>query len=236
MQKTMKTSLIRIIAAALAIWACCYMTACKETVVMYEDSDKIYFPKDSLYYTFGTSALSVTSYTYHYPVKVLGNKSSKSRRFKVSVVADRTTAVAGTHYAALESEYEMAADSVNGFVPIVINRAALDNISEFKLVLQVESNADFGLRVANKRIAIFQFTNALAEPKWWSRGKSYLGDFHPYKYLKFIEIAGYEIPNKISEWTDNQYKYLKVFKQVKAYFEAHPTEGVVFPSNVVWPV
>lgn len=220
----------------LAISICLLtLQACNNDSVMYEEGARIYFPVDSMHYSFGDKALNYTQHTFEFPVRILGDISKQTRKFKVTLDASKTTAEAGKHYKALSAEYEVAIDSVNTVIPIELYREKLGDTEEYLLTLKLEANDDFELGVRESLTAVFAFGNVLLEPKWWSSCKRYVGPYHPAKYQKFIEIHGEALPDKYSSYNDRKMYYLSIFKQVKTYFEENPQEGVFFP-DVTWPL
>ena len=77
------------------------------------------------------------------------------------------------------------------------------------------------------------FTNRLDQPDWWTELSHWLGEYNVRKYQKFIELWGSPITKEDIE--ENKYAILRVFKEVKLYFEENPVCGVTFP-DVEWPV
>ena len=77
------------------------------------------------------------------------------------------------------------------------------------------------------------FTNRLDPPDWWTELSHWLGEYNVRKYQKFIELWGSPITKEDIE--ENKYAILRVFKEVKLYFEENPVYGVTFP-DVEWPV
>ena len=71
------------------------------------------------------------------------------------------------------------------------------------------------------------FTNRLDQPDWWTELSHWLGEYNVRKYQKFIELWGSPITKEDIE--ENKYAILRVFKEVKLYFEENPVYGVTFP-------
>ena len=101
------------------------------------------------------------------------------------------------------------------------------------LRLELVETEDFRLGVIEGRAVSVCFTNRLDQPDWWTELSHWLGEYNVRKYQKFIELWGSPITKEDIE--ENKYAILRVFKEVKLYFEENPVYGVTFP-DVEWPV
>ena len=95
--------------------------------------------------------------------------------------------------------------------------------------LQLAETGDFRLGVAENRAVKVGFTNRLDCPGWWNELSKWLGEYNVRKYQKFIELYGRPITDK--DIAENQTGILRVFRQVKAYFDENPDTGSSFPMS-----
>ena len=95
----------------------CWMASCNQDIdFAYKGKARIQFRhyttdyngnrhySDTLTITYGLQPDSITIDTAKVVVEFLGTPSEQSRTYYVSVVADSTTAIAGTHYEAIAHE------------------------------------------------------------------------------------------------------------------------------------
>ena len=110
----------------LIVFAACLLAGCDENGESgyYEDIDRVYFVKDSLICRLGEMLMDVETYTVQVPVKVLGEPLGESRKFKVNVNKDLTTAPEDV-YTLLPGEFVMDKDSVNAYIPIELLRSKI---------------------------------------------------------------------------------------------------------------
>ncbi len=77
------------------------------------------------YFLSGLYPGEVREDTLKLPVEYLGNGSDRDRTYKVSIVADSTTAVEGVHYLAFNSLQTFRANELTDTLYIVVLREAL---------------------------------------------------------------------------------------------------------------
>ncbi|MHC1781095.1 MAG: DUF4843 domain-containing protein [Bacteroidales bacterium] len=105
--------------------------------------------------------------TIFVPVRILGNRSSFDRPFRVSVITSKTTAVKESHYTNLNNEYIMPSDSGLVYIPvIVLNSDPALSINPVTLGLKLEANEHFGSNPQMQSLLI-TFSNTISEPVWW---------------------------------------------------------------------
>jgi hypothetical protein len=101
------------------------------------------------------------------PARIMGNRASFARTFRVTVISAKTTAVAGTHYVPLNPEYTMPADSGLIYLPVIVkNSDPALSLNPVKLALLIEANEYFGSN-PKMQSAIITFSNTINEPSWW---------------------------------------------------------------------
>lgn len=177
------------------------LSACKKAVELtYQSPDNVYFdftdPKDdkkrpdSISYSFALFP-EKSSDTILLPVRIAGLRKSVDRKFKLTVIDSATTAVAGTHYKALEADYTIPADSGSVKVPIIIYSTdpAL-TAKSVRMKFRLVASADFAVTTVAFDTAKVIFSNRLEQPTWWNTWASELGGYSRVKHELFIRTAG----------------------------------------------
>lgn len=226
----MKTTYtILFFAAAVLIAAACD----RKESFPYSGDDKINFANDSLYFSFGAEPFSVVDTTLLIGVEIIGLPREYDREYRITLDSEHTTARLGDHYDALQEFYPLPANASSADVPVHIHRLNLDDETVYTVRLQLVETEDFRLGVVENRAVKVCFTNRLDCPGWWNELSKWLGEYNVRKYQKFIELYGRPITDK--DIAENRYGILRIFKQVKAYFDENPEYGVIFP-DVEWIV
>ena len=192
--KLQKYRSLALIAPMLAV-----LGACSPTDYMtYDISDQgVYFTRDTLTYSFSVTPIEVKSYTFKVPFRVMGTIASESRPVAFEVVDTATNAVEGVQYTI--GQAVMPADSIDGYIPVVILRDGLegnytDGYTKYRLTLRLTTNEYFRPMLDSAaQWRTLTFDNAIEQPNWldaygnkvWS--KSELGVWHPYKFIKMVE-------------------------------------------------
>lgn len=220
---------ILVIASAALIAASCDY---KESFV-YNDTERINFTTDSLYYSFGAQPFSVEHADMAIEVEIIGVPAEHDRTYRIHTDDTRTTAVAGEHYDPLQEICTLPAKASSATIPVRIHRRSLDDETVYALCLELVETEDFMLGATEYRSLKICFTNRLDCPDWWNELSHWLGEYNIRKYQKFIELYGNPITS--ADIKESKYAILRVFKEVKRYFEEHPELGVLFP-DVDWVV
>lgn len=199
----------------------------------FEGNNQVYFAlkntSDTLYnYSFGTAPTSVTRDTVAVTVKLAGVKKSTAQHFKV-VVDPSSSAQAGVHYEALNSDQIIPADSLSATFPVVLLRKNLSSTQNdnIRIVLRLEATNDLGVRFPNMTKRIITFDNVLEKPYWWDypiMKAMGLPDYTPAKYrmlLSYYDSDPSLIVNAIRNPRQQTQLYRNIQK-VKAYFLANP--------------
>ena len=152
---------------------------------------------DSTLFSFGLIPSEVREDTLKLPVEYLGNGSDRDRTYKVSIVADSTTAVEGVHYLAFNSLQTFRANELTDTLYIVVLREALSKDyaegENIRLELKLEATDDFALGLDGGIQRKIVFNDFMAEPTWWQGSLSgSFGFYHPKKWKFLIEEIGDE--------------------------------------------
>lgn len=181
-------------------------TACDDEVdYPYEGKDRIQFQhytldgndnrhySDSLVFSFGLTPDSVRVDTLKLVMEYTGFISDRERTYYVSVDQDSTTAVAGTHYAAIEHKQTFRPGELTDTLRVVIFRDALPNDytsgenARLELVVEPSEDFDLGLRGGLRKKILLN--NYMSEPAWWRKElNNYFNFFHPEKWKFLITL------------------------------------------------
>lgn len=202
--------------------------------IYYDSVARIYFEDEQTDYSFGDKPLSIEETIVEIKVRIMGESTTATRRFKVEVDEEETTAIEGVQYEALPSDFEVLQDSIYGYIPVKLLRSGIDGTVEESLMITLHliDGGDFVTGVKESLSTKLKFNNYLEEPSWWSWIGYYVGDYAPEKYQKYIEIHGSPIDE--SYLGNNFLSVVSEFYQVKLFFDANPDLGVHFPEDTEW--
>lgn len=201
----------------------------------YDNQYRIYFPQDSIHYSFGDKPVEMEHYTVRVPVNILGLPTREGMKLKVAVDGEKSTAPAGC-YTPIPEEITVGGDSVVAYVPVELIRKEIPSETDttFRLVLKLESNADFELGIRERLTATVTFGNFLAEPTWWVGLQDFfLGPYQKEKYQKLMELWGGPISE--DDFYMESARIVSLSKEMYDYFQLHPEYGMIFPEYVFWP-
>ncbi|MBS0031492.1 DUF4843 domain-containing protein [Chitinophaga sp. 22321] len=196
---------------AISIWGWVLLVACsKQHDLTYQLPDNIYFDftnevkhtrVDSFFFSFALYPDRTTD-TLYLPVRISGKRVSADRWFKIKIVDAATTAIAGTHYKALDTAYRMPADSGTARVPVILfgtDPALLKKSVTIKL--QIIASGDLLNTFPALDTAKITFSNRLEQPAWWVVWRGELGEYSRIKYELFIRTSGtVDLPLDQSDW------------------------------------
>lgn len=214
----------------------------------------IYFETDSINYSFSVTPIEVTNYLLKVPVEIMGAPTANDRVFTAEVIADKSTAVAGTHYS-INGDMLIPKDSINGFIPVLINRNSLGN-ADFKIQFKLIAKNGFEpVNKPNTEIKVV-FNNRVEPPTWkdWQGKPTWpdfkLGVWNPITYIKFIELFrameqkapetydamvgrfGNDLANVDFGWPwdyDNTMTKYILIPMYQYFVEQHPELGIKIP-------
>lgn len=198
--ETMKKHNIGIKAAGLfcALAAGMLASSCSEEYMTYDTGySGIYFPNDTMRYSFGVTPTDIREKEFRIPVCLMGAPSAENRTFTYRIDKEKTTAEEGVHCSILSPTIE--ADSVRGYIPVVIHRNTLagdyqNGYVRYRLELRlVDDNTFTPTLNAKNQVCVLFFDNAVDQPEWldasnkkvWNEKK--FGVWHPLKLIKMVE-------------------------------------------------
>ncbi|MDO5664099.1 MAG: DUF4843 domain-containing protein [Bacteroidia bacterium] len=209
----------------------------------YESNNKVYFhfaeQSDTLTrYSFGTEWVEYTRHIVKVPVRISGLPANKALTFKVSVDTDESTAIANKHYTPFSGEFQVPADSVNGYMEVEVWRENLpaDKMDSIRLVLRLESTSDLQTTFSQYTKAVITIDDYLEEPYFWVWYSYYWGPYSRAKYIKFLEYYDgdpkkFEATLAEGDFYGMQANFVKVYE----FFKAHPEYNEVLPDFLFNP-
>lgn len=150
-----------------------------------DDADPENSRRDSIVYTFAYD-MSKAQDTVFIPVRLSGVRESRERQYRVAVEPDSSTAIAGTHYEALQPSYPLAADSGITFLPLVVYNTADLEENAVSLILKLRASDDFGIENPSLIRAKVVVSAQLEQPTWWSM---WLGAYSRTKHQLFLLVT-----------------------------------------------
>lgn len=186
--------------------------ACEKELATYSETDGVYFSltvsnvrTDTSKVTFAYAPEDVTDTTILVPVRTRGYLQDQDRPFRLKVVEENTTATAGVHFTALQTEYSIPAGTNIFQLPVTLHRTADMLADTFQIQLELLPNEHFDLKLSDEiintttkeKVSLTRFTiqvnDVLAKPKaWWDH---MLGTFSRKKILLIAEISGEPLAN-----------------------------------------
>jgi len=153
------------------------LAACQKAAYMpYHSSDNIYFnfdddattDRDSIVYTFAYTPGKEAD-TIWLPVRISGHRIDSSRTYKVAVTDSGTTAKVGTHYAALQPQYTMPANTgIDSFPLVIYSSDTLLTTYSVALNLHLVATSSLGTAFPSLIKARIIISNKLEKPIWWN--------------------------------------------------------------------
>ncbi len=186
----------------IVIIACVAGISCtKNERMIYSELEKIYFSQynstmDSLNYSL---IASPEVDTVKLSVKLLGNKLTESKKFKLSVIGSLTDAVEGTHYKTLEEFYEFPVGQFIYELPIIVYKTD-ESLNEKTVTLAVKLEDTGDLKTAYEdRIKVRIILSNMFSPPvgdgYYGNMTQFIklfGEYSRVKHQKIIELAGHD--------------------------------------------
>lgn len=224
-----------------------FLFACKK------NEQLVYSMKDNIYLNYGKDDSSSVTYSFALhpelgmdtvwvPVIISGERVKRDRKFALTLLANKTTAVKELHYEVLKSFYVMPADSGTVRIPLVIKNIDTGLVSRsvtlsFEVSGGEDFNADLPLKIRSKSLL---FSNRLERPLWWNDWQNTIGAYSRVKHQLFLLTSGtvdlvlYSKPNFYLEiprnlfYIDNTRTFLK---DPFSWVAKHPERGFVLTKR-----
>ena len=222
----MNKILFLIIILFCLVWQSCEQDPSFE----FKDEGKIYFkyPKkltawgtesdifiDSLMYSLYGKDLPDLKDTFWVQVQIMGNRENFDRKYKVVVVEDSCSGKEGVDFETLNDFYFVHQGAGVDSFPLKFNKKAFEKVLCRNVLLQLIPTEDLGIAFVEFEKLRINFSAYMLEPDWWWAFSMYLGQYHPLKYDKVIEVYG---GTDIDPYGNNPY-CVYVANVVKKWFE-----------------
>lgn len=176
------------------------MVSCKQNErLMFDGDSKIYFHRTSIQTDTLAFALLAkeNGHEFDVPVRISGYMLSSERKYKVEVIADKTTAEEGIHYE-LEQEFSFPADTFASSFKVKLFKTdpELATSSKFLSLRLVPSDLDVAYE--DRSSIVILLTTALRAPVgtgYWGDLRAFTNWFGPYsrkKHELIIEMTGHD--------------------------------------------
>ncbi|MGN7783117.1 DUF4843 domain-containing protein [Niabella sp. 22666] len=186
---------IKILLSRKGVYLLCMVllaAGCKKAEPLtFDHAANIYFDlsqqqKDSISYTFAYDLAKATD-TINIPVTISGKRISQDRFYTAYVETDSSTAVPGTHFKPLESQYTIPALEGRTVLPLIVyNRPDLEDSSR-TIVVKLRASRDLGIEnpaIIRARVVL---SARLEQPAWWSM---WCGAYSRTKHQLFLIVTG----------------------------------------------
>ena len=158
----------------IGFW-CLLLAGCQENEMnTFDHNGAVYFQLasnwsdgvDSVVYSFAGKVIEQD--TIWLQVDLMGEAVDHDRSVKLAVDAENTTAVEGTHYAALQPSYILPAGAYQMQIPVVLyNKDPQLEEQSFQLAIQLEPTQDLQLGLTARTKARIVLTAMLVKPSYW---------------------------------------------------------------------
>jgi Domain of unknown function (DUF4843) len=165
-----------------------FMSCKKSSLEVYQNNPRMFFSQAEVVYSFATKSSKLLQDTVLFRLNYIGLSLNAALDAKISVVAQKTTATAGTDYELLD-KYFMPAKKFSDSLRVVVKRTPGIAVTPVKLVLLLEGTPAYeaGLNKNGKEIT-FTISNILVKPdSWESYLVPYFGAYSKAKYRFIID-------------------------------------------------
>ena len=199
------------------------------------------YPLDSLYFSFATVADNPASVTMAIPLRTIGQKYSKDRRFELRVKETETSIDRDLWYI---SAPIIRANRFEDTLYLTLKNDVVLQDCVQTLTLDLIEDDEFKLGKVGQTSCRFIITDQLLEPAWWTEWAVFLGPFRQQVFRKWIELyqpgvdptlpfsdddkPGFYWDNMPSVAVKERYPVTFMYIELlKLYFEEH----VVYPGG-----
>lgn len=178
-----------------------FFTACEKDLDSYKNDPGIYFFERGTdlnqtritfkSYSFLLSPLDVTKDTFFIKVKIMGETAAYDRVVRGQAIDSGTTAKAGVHYEFIDGI--VPADSIIGYLPVVLYRTADIKDSSMTLNLSIATTKDFHAGVTEDNSFTLSWSDNVVKPSNWDGFISlsaYFGTYSTVKWRFIISVTG----------------------------------------------
>lgn len=198
-----------------------FLTACEKDIASYNNDPRVYFFERNTdltqsritfkSFSFLKLPAEVTQDTFLIRVKIMGETAPYDRIVRGQAIADSSTAIAGQHYDFIDGI--IPADSITGYLPVVLYRTADIADSAVTLNLRIAPTKDFKTGVTEDNFFTLTWSDNVIKPSNWDGFISlstYFGTYSAVKYRFIISVTGIEqfplqqsgrVPPKDGEFT-----------------------------------
>jgi hypothetical protein len=233
--QNIKLAILLLFAGALA--------SCEKDIAAYNDEARVYFFERNTdltqtrvtykSFTFLLLPFDVVKDTFLVRVKIMGNKSSSDRVVRGRAITSGTTAKEGIHYQFIDGI--VPADSIYGYIPVVLLRTADIKDSSVNLNLGIAATKDFQPGVGEDSSIVLSWSDNVVKPSNWDGIISltyYFGTYSAAKWRFIIATTGVDkfplqqsgrVPPAPGEYTNAGMLDLKAVLKaaLQAYNDAH---------------
>jgi hypothetical protein len=213
-----------------------FMACKKSSLEVYQDNPRMYFSAAEVTYSFATKSSKLLQDTVLFRLNYIGLSLESPLPAKISVVAAKTTATAGTDYVLLDS-YGMPAKKFKDSLRLVVKRTPGIAVTPVKLVLLLEGTSTYeaGLNKNGKEIT-FTISNILTKPdSWESYLVPYFGAYSKAKYRFIIDtLEMSDFPYDMTRNGQLLYLKTKLALALTAYEKVHGPLIDAETGNVVF--
>lgn len=200
----------------LTLFLLLFASCKKESIMTYQGTNDVYFRAnyvnsvDTGIVSFGFALTSVKDSIVKIPIAVMGQVSKEARSVKI-IVADSSTAIAGTHYDALP-DFKIGAGRTVDTLLLKVHRTPDLQQKGVTIVLALMDNNEFATNMKTKTTnsitgAYFSFikyrinlNDIFEKPKYWY--EPYVGTFSRKKVYLMSQVLGIT-PQQINEVTSS---------------------------------
>lgn len=196
---------IMIFAAALAVCGCS-----EDKIEAYSAANYVQFAETSDKEQTVSFVFTPTATELKAPLHTVmsGAPGSGAQEFKVEVVADETTAIAGTHYV-MPAALAFPAGEVVTAPEITFKKTDDMDTKSYKLTLRLVPNANFELGEVACRTHTYVVHNMISRPEWWTGGvstsveRAYFGKYSDAKFRLIIQVLG---TGEMEDYTASEFR------------------------------
>lgn len=196
-------------------------TSCEKDISEYKNDPRVYFFERSTdlnqtritfkSFSFLLQPLEVTKDTFLIKVKIMGETAPYDRIVRGQRIDSGSTAKAGQHYEFIDGI--VPADSITGYLPVVLYRTEDIKDSSVTLNLSVAETKDFKAGVTTDNFFTLSWSDNVVKPTNWDGFISlsaYFGTYSTVKWRFIISVTGVDnfplqqsgrVPPKDGEYT-----------------------------------